>query len=336
MRDGQPFITSGSSLSARELLPWHTYLLPQRGAQDSEYIYVQDRIFSSSGEYLYTNLLKLNTLNGRVSSSVKRPGDTYFWLLDNKGEPRLAMTTEKGGTNGVYYRDPATDEWRKLTDFERYTNRGGAFRPVSFGPDGTFYVVSHAPGKDTTAVFTYDIATGKMSDKPLVALDGYDFQGSMIVRDNKLLGVNHLTDAWGTSWIDPGMKALQEKIDKMLPNTVNQLALPSRPETPWVMVTSFADIWPRRTLLYNTETDKLTLIGAAYSAIDPNQMARKDLVHYKARDGLNIPAWLTLPKGSGKNLPLVVLVHGGPWVRGGQWDWDPQAQFLASRGYAVL
>jgi dipeptidyl aminopeptidase/acylaminoacyl peptidase len=59
-------------------------------------------------------------------------------------------------------------------------------------------------------------------------------------------------------------------------------------------------------------------------------------VHYDARDGLRIPAWLTLPRSGGKKLPLVVLVHGGPWVRGGEWEWDPEAQFLASRGYAVL
>jgi dipeptidyl aminopeptidase/acylaminoacyl peptidase len=65
-------------------------------------------------------------------------------------------------------------------------------------------------------------------------------------------------------------------------------------------------------------------------------MGREDLVHYAARDGLKIPAWLTLPKGKDKNLPLVVLVHGGPYVRGGQWGWDAEAQFLASRGYAVL
>jgi dipeptidyl aminopeptidase/acylaminoacyl peptidase len=65
-------------------------------------------------------------------------------------------------------------------------------------------------------------------------------------------------------------------------------------------------------------------------------MASKALVHYKSRDGMTIPAWLTLPQGPGKNLPMVVLVHGGPWVRGGQWEWDADAQFLASRGYAVL
>jgi dipeptidyl aminopeptidase/acylaminoacyl peptidase len=66
-------------------------------------------------------------------------------------------------------------------------------------------------------------------------------------------------------------------------------------------------------------------------------MGRRELVHYKARDGLDIPAWITYPHGSNrKNLPTVVLVHGGPWVRGGLWGWDSEAQFLASRGYAVL
>ncbi|MEG1056009.1 MAG: TonB-dependent receptor, partial [Janthinobacterium sp.] len=64
-------------------------------------------------------------------------------------------------------------------------------------------------------------------------------------------------------------------------------------------------------------------------------MASRQLLHVKARDGLTLPAWLTLPKGSGRQLPLVVLIHDGPWQRG-DWGWDPASQFLASRGYAVL
>jgi len=71
--------------------------------------------------------------------------------------------------------------------------------------------------------------------------------------------------------------------------------------------------------------------------IDPRQMSRMEAVSYQARDGLEIPAYLTVARGvERKSLPLVVLVHGGPWVRGQVLRWDPQVQFLASRGYAVL
>ena len=78
-------------------------------------------------------------------------------------------------------------------------------------------------------------------------------------------------------------------------------------------------------------------VGHSYPKIDPRRMATQKDVRYKARDGLSIPAMLTLPQGGAhKNLPLVVLVHGGPYVRGTQWGWNPETQFLASRGYAVL
>ncbi|NVM78048.1 dipeptidyl aminopeptidase/acylaminoacyl peptidase [Duganella sp. SG902] len=334
MRNGKPFITNGSSSTSRELLPWHTYLLDDDGAQDSDYIYVQDRDISYPGQLNHVDLLRLNTVTGRTAATVKRPGDSHYWLLDYQGEPRLTITVDKG-TSSMYYLDPATKEWRKLGEYDSYTGKGGRFRPLAFGPDGTLYVTSNNKG-NFSAVYTYDLATGKLGDKPLVKLDGYDFRGRLIMNKDKLVGVRHLTDAWSTTWLDPAMKAMQDKIDAMLPNTMNLLTLPKRPESPWVLVTAYADIWPRRVMLYNSETGKLTLVGSAHPAIDPSQMARQTLVHYQARDGLDIPAWLTVPQGGRKNLPMVVLVHGGPFVRGDSWEWSADAQFLASRGYVVL
>ena len=85
------------------------------------------------------------------------------------------------------------------------------------------------------------------------------------------------------------------------------------------------------------ESGQLKKVGGSQIRIDPARMGRQQMVRYKARDGRVIPAWLTLPQGSaGKNLPLVMLVHGGPFLRGGEWGWDADTQFLASRGYAVL
>jgi dipeptidyl aminopeptidase/acylaminoacyl peptidase len=67
-------------------------------------------------------------------------------------------------------------------------------------------------------------------------------------------------------------------------------------------------------------------------------MATVDFRRYKARDGREIPVWVTVPAGTrpGQKLPAIVLAHGGPHVRGGNWNWEPWAQFLASRGYLVL
>jgi dipeptidyl aminopeptidase/acylaminoacyl peptidase len=333
MRNGKPFVTNGSPLFSRDLLPWHTYLLDQEGAQDSDEIYVEDRKYDRY-TFLYSSLLRVNTVTGRTLATVERPGDSRMWMLDYQGQPRLTITVENG-TSSVYYRDPATKAWRKLTDFEAYTGRGQGFRPLAFGPDGTLYVVTNR-NSDTSQLYTYDLANNKLADHPLAAIEGHDFSGRLIMNKNRLLGIRHLSDAMGTTWLDADMKAVQDKVDHMLPNTVNLLDVPARSETPWVLVTAFADIWPQRTMLYNRDTGKLTMVGESHPAIDPNQMARMQMLSYKTRDGLVIPAALTLPQGGGKNLPMVVLVHGGPWVRGNQWHWDPQVQFLASRGYAVL
>ena len=147
-----------------------------------------------------------------------------------------------------------------------------------------------------------------------------------------------LTDANSTVWFDPAMKALQQRIDKLLPGTINLVTMGPRAATAVgagavVFRHPAAPSWN----LFNTETGELNKVGDAYPAIDPARMGKQEPVRYKARDGLTIPALLTLPHGSArKNLPLVVLVHGGPYVRGADWGCDPQAQFLASRGYAVL
>lgn len=330
-RRGEPIIRDQYTKS---LLPWHTYMLHQRGAQDSEWVYVTSPEFKGPGEVSYVDLLRLNTLTGRTER-VKRPPNTRNWMLDNKGEPRIVSTVE-GATESIWYRDPAASEWRKLVEFDIYKGGRGAFTPLGFGPDGTLYVTTDAAG-DKRSVHRFDFATSKVAEKPLITVADYDFQGGLLTTQDKLLGVRVLSDALGDEWFDAGMKSLQERIDKALPATVNLLSVAARAATPWVLVQSYSDVQPRFASLFNSATGKLTRVGDTHPNIDPGRMARQKLVHYQARDGLTIPALLTLPQGSTqKDLPLVLLVHGGPYVRGAQWGWNPQTQFLASRGYAVL
>ena len=151
-----------------------------------------------------------------------------------------------------------------------------------------------------------------------------------------MLGLRFTIDAEVTLWFDAGMKTLQAQIDKVLPRTVNRLTLPWEGDSPWVLIEAFADIQPTQFFLFNRLTRKFTRLGAKRPDIDAKQMGAMDLHWIKARDGLELPVWLTLPKGGAKNLPMVVLVHGGPFAMGPSWRWDAEAQFLAARGYAVL
>src|SRR5690606_18489349 len=107
-----------------------------------------------------------------------------------------------------------------------------------------------------------------------------------------------------------------------------------------VLVYSYSDVDPGAYHLFDAGTRKMETIARTREWIDPALMAERRFIKYKARDGMEIPAWVTIPRGGGRNLPLVVNIHGGPWVRGYSWSsgWGrwPEAQFLASRGYVVL
>ena len=333
-RKDNNFITRGSSAIRDRVLPWHTYMMQQDGAQDSDAIYVESGEFDVTGTLRSVTLLHLDTVTGNAKP-VDQPGPVKGWLLDKKGEPRLAAVLN-GATMNFHYRDPAAGAWRKLASQNAFTGGVGAISPVAFGEPGTLYV-NTSKGGDTTGVYAMNMETGKLDAESLISAPGYDFQGDLVFSNGKLAGFSVTTDAAATMWFDPALKAVQEEVDRRLPGTANQVSVPTRPQSPWVLVESFSDIQPRIVLVFNTETKQFKKIGEARPQIVPAQMGRQEMVRYKARDGLSIPALLTLPPGGKRrDLPLVVLVHGGPYVRGAEWGWDPQVQFLATRGYAVL
>lgn len=318
-----------SAAGARPL-PASTMYRARSADPESDEIYVT--VWSSGGtRRASSSIHKLNTRNGQSEIvSLGGPANTNAWVLDAKRVPRAAVARQ-GEQIKIHWRDSEASPWREVASYP--ANDPGGFTPVGIDADGTAYVLARV-NSDFAAIHRFDPQTGKPEPTPVFSLKGFDLDGDALLfnREHRLVGIDYDGERSGTYWLDPKRREIQETIDKALPGKVNKLQFtPTR-----VLVSSYSDQDPGRYLVYDPAKDALEQVGASRPWIDPRQMAQTNLIRYKARDGLEIPAMLTLPRGKNKNLPLVVMHYGGPWVRTLNWGFDPRVQFLASRGYAVL
>ncbi|HEX8958047.1 MAG TPA: prolyl oligopeptidase family serine peptidase, partial [Burkholderiaceae bacterium] len=282
------------------------------------------------------HLFRLNTKTMELKDIPigKSPERVRHWDLDGHDVPRLAYARNEGRCM-VYYRSGTSETWDVLANDECHE---ATFQPEAF--DGEDHLIIEKEYNGFSALFRYDLKTRKAEDQPFLSLQGFDYAGS-IERDvtaDKILGIHYEGDAASTVWFDPRFKEIQAKVNALLPQTVNHVTCGwDCAKSPFVLVTSSSDRQPAQFILYNVEKNTMIGLGGSHPDIKPAQMGLRDFYRYKARDGLSIPIYVTTPPGKPKQLlPAIVLVHGGPWVRGGQWEWDQEAQFLASRGYLVL
>jgi dipeptidyl aminopeptidase/acylaminoacyl peptidase len=324
---------TGTHIKSR-LEPWNTYLMDEEGAQDSDIVYVERPIWTELAGYQIerVELVKLNTVNGQAVV-LSHPGAAEGWMLDHKGEPSV-MVSSKDGKDTIHYRD-AGGAWRAIATQAAYGSDAEGIAPIGFYDDKNLLVKTRKNG-DKSALYLMELATGKLDPNPLVAMADFDFNGSMVYSKKRLAGLHYLADARSSAWFDPALKAAQAEVDKQLGGLVNIITPPTQPESDWLLVASYSDRQPLFYSLFNSKTHEVKGLGGTHPAINSSEMGRQDIVKYHARDGLEIPAWLTLPAKGGKKLPMVVLVHGGPFARGNEWGWNADSQFLASRGYAVL
>jgi len=284
----------------------------------------------------YTRLYRLNTRTRQLTDLLDgtQPEAVQEWLTDAKGAPRVALARHQGRCIS-YYRQPDANTWQELDNSSCYDGRN--FKPVFLDGDDTLYV--YANHKGYGALFRYDLKAMKMDKEPFIAVPGFDFHGHAEFdgRHHRLLGVHVQNDAGTSYWIDAQMKAEQAKVDQLLPATTNTISCGECLVSPVLLVRASSDRQPSSYILYHRASGKLVALGSAHPGINPEQMGLRDFHRYKARDGRSIPAYVTLPPGEAAGpRPAVVLVHGGPHVRGTYWDWDDEAQFLSTRGYVVI
>jgi dipeptidyl aminopeptidase/acylaminoacyl peptidase len=280
---------------------------------------------------------RLNTRTRRLKDMVvgPQPDHVLHWLFDAADQPRVATVSSKGRCIVHYRADPAAP-WDEINNRDCY--RDAAFQPLMFDNQNTLYVRAGYQGR--TALFGYDLNRKELAREPFVDIEGFDFTGYLEqdYATKKILGVHFTADAQSTVWLDPTMKAIQDKVNALLPGSVNRIHCGSDcRKPPAVVVTASSDRMPPAYFVYTPADNHIVGLGSSLPGIDPKQMGKRDFFRFAARDGMQIPVYVTMPaaKASGPR-PAIVLVHGGPYVRGGSWEWDEEAQFLASRGYVVL
>jgi len=194
----------------------------------------------------------------------------------------------------------------------------------------------HREGKPSPLVLL-DAATGKTGET-LVDDKGYDFVGS-VYRDpvsGEIIGATAQREGPHAIWFDETYQKLQATLNRSFPGLVVRI-LGSNEAQDFFLVVTYSDRQPATYDWVDFKKHTSGLFKQAAPWIDPKRMMAESIIRFKTRDGRQLDAYLTMPAGASKAhpAPLVVVPHGGPWARD-NWGFDPEAQFLASRGYAVL
>jgi len=271
----------------------------------------------------------------RVTTTA--PGNNIQWLLDAQGEPR-ATVTFKDDRVQAYWLKPGGTQWEQLFDT---TVLKQPFKLVGVDSSGMLYV-THVPKGGTQSVLTrYDAVAKAPAVPAMVTTPGFDFAGVLIKEGDSMLGVRVDADGESTVWQDPRMVKFQQEVDKRIPGLVNRISCRRCGQADMVaVVSSYSDRDPGTLRIFRAQPPAgephWQSIGRIREAVVPDQMAAMDFQTIKARDGRDMPVWITRAGDAKGPRPAVVLVHGGPWIRGNTWRWNSWGQFLASRGYVVI
>ena len=284
------------------------------------------------GDQFDAFLLDTKTGKRRFLAYETPAPNIVHWLADRRGIVRMAISRNQE-IDRLWYRESYSAPWTKI---EEAPAGRLSVRPLAFDFDHRTLYVSAYAGQDKAAIYQYDFDKRTVGERIARHLDVDMSELIFSAARRRLLGVAYDADKPGVVWLYEHYARLQQMVDRALPDTVNRLSIADQ-NPKWALVEAHSDKNPLTYYLLDTEKPALQKFASSRPWIKPEATSERKFVRYKARDGLEIPAYLTIPKGSsGKNLPLVVEIHGGPWIPKQTWGFNEHAQFFASRGYAVL
>jgi dipeptidyl aminopeptidase/acylaminoacyl peptidase len=276
------------------------------------------------------DVFRIDVKTGEEKLVAENPGNITGWDTDHAGKLRIAQTTD-GVNNTLLYREREDEPFKPIVT----TSFKETLSPFFFTFDNRKLYVSSNRGRDKTAIFVFDPQAAKEGEM-LFEHPDVDVSGLTYSRKRKVLTTIRYTD-WKAErkFLDRQTEAMYRDVEAKLPGYEVNFVSGNRAEDKFVVATS-GDKTRGQRYLYDKATRKLTLLADVSPWLPASELADMKPIKYKARDGIEINGYLTLPKGvAAKGLPVVVNVHGGPWYRD-RWGFNPEVQFLANRGYAVF
>ncbi len=277
------------------------------------------------------DLYRLEIATGKRTLMRQNTEKIAGWVFDNAGKLRLAArTTDSGSTEILRVDDKGFTPVYTCSVFE-------SCGPVHFHKDGQRVYLETSKGEgDLSRLTLFDPATGKeelVESDPSKKVDFGAAHFSEVT--DELVATTYLDDKPRWYFRDKALEADFRLLEKKLAGRTVNLGSSTADEQMFI-VSATSDVEPGETFVFDRKTKQLTSQYKIREKLPREALSPMTPVHYTSTDGLEIPAYLTVPKGtSGKNMPAVVVPHGGPWARD-DWGYDGIAQFLSNRGYVVL
>ena len=273
---------------------------------------------------------RLDIVSGEMTMIAENPGNIGGWMTDHEGKLRIAMATD-GVNTSLLYRDTEEEEFRHILT----TNFKETLSPLFFTFDNKAIYASSNLGRDKAAIVKYDLVKNEEIDE-LFAHDEVDVGGLSYSRKRKVLThISYTTWKRQYHFLDDERKKLQTRLEQELDGYEVVIVAKNKNEDIF-LIRTFSDRSLGAYYIYTKASDQLEKITEVSPWLPEEELAEMKPISYQSTDGLTIHGYLTLPRGiPPKNLPVVVNPHGGPWARD-SWGFNPEIQFLANRGYAVL
>ena len=283
----------------------------------------------------YPDIYKVN-LETKKTSLVKRgTNGIERWITDDGGVPRVGRGRTDSGNDRMKIYNPENDKWEDYTEYPGMTPETPIY---GFLKQGSELIIGDYNGRDTLGLYVYDLANRRKT-RSLFHNDDYDASGVIVSTDGEtVLGAKYVAEKEETELLGDYGTSLSKLRAKYTEFSVDFIDQTEDYET--LLVRMSAPYVPGGIYLYSRTNSELSPLQYHYNGLLSDDMGLVYPLKYTARDGQKIPAFMTLPpmiedQSGLKNLPFIVLPHGGPYGRDTK-DFDYFAQFFATRGYGVL